>query len=137
MAGYSTTPLPAKLGIKPGAVVAFRSAPPEFAAALGELPEAVEVKRRAVAPLDVLVAFFSRRPELERRLGALSRAVFPAGGLWIAWPKRASGVETDITEDVVRELALAIGLVDNKVCAIDETWSGLRLVHRLRDRPKR
>ena len=85
----------------------------------------------------MLVAFFSRRPELERRLTALSRAVFPAGGLWIAWPKRASGVETDITEDVVRELALAIGLVDNKVCAIDETWSGLRLVHRLRDRPKR
>ncbi len=136
-AGYSATPLPSKLGIKPGAAVAFRSAPPEFATALGELPEAVRVKRRAVAPLDVLVAFFDRRSELERGLRALSRAVFPDGGLWIAWPKRASGVDTDITEDVVRELGLAIGLVDNKVCAIDETWSGLRLVHRLRDRPGR
>jgi hypothetical protein len=137
MAGYSGTPLPSKLGIKPGATVAFRSAPPEFATALGELPEAVRVKERAVAPLDVLVAFFRRRAELEARLKALSRAVFPDGGLWIGWPKRASGLETDLTEDVVRELALAIGLVDNKVCAIDDIWSGLRLVHRLRDRPGR
>jgi hypothetical protein len=88
-----------------------------------------------VAPLDVLVAFFRRRSELEPRLQGLSRAVFPDGGLWIAWPKRASGVATDLTEDIVRELALALGLVDNKVCAIDGTWSGLRLVHRLRDRP--
>jgi hypothetical protein len=85
----------------------------------------------------VLVAFFVRRAELERRLRSLSRAVFPDGGLWVAWPKRASGVDTDLTEDVVRELGLAIGLVDNKVCAIDETWSGLRLVHRLLDRPGR
>ena len=136
MAGYSSTPLPRKLGIKPGAAVAFRSAPPEFDAALGPL-EGVRVKRRAVGPLDVLVAFFVRRAELEARLEALAKAVFPAGGLWIAWPKRASGVPTDLTEDAIRELALAIGLVDNKVCAIDETWSGLRLVHRLRNRPKR
>jgi hypothetical protein len=137
MAGYSGTPLPSKLGIKPGAVVAFRSAPAEFATALGELPEAVRVKQRAVAPVDVLVAFFRRRSDLEARLKPLSRAVFADGGLWIAWPKRASGLDTDLTEDVVRELGLAIGLVDNKVCAIDDTWSGLRLVHRLRDRPGR
>ena len=135
MAGYSATPLLKKLGIKPDSTVAFRTAPPEFAAALGALPEGVRVKARAVAPLDVLVAFFVRRSELEPRLRALSRAVFPDGGLWIAWPKGASGVTTDLTEDVVREFALALGLVDNKVCAIDETWSGLRLVHRLRDRP--
>jgi hypothetical protein len=84
----------------------------------------------------VIVAFFTSRRELERRMAALRAALDPAGGLWIAWPKRASGVETDLTEDVVRELALAAGLVDNKVCAIDETWSGLRLVFRLRDRPR-
>ncbi|MET0127586.1 MAG: hypothetical protein ABW249_03290 [Solirubrobacterales bacterium] len=94
----------------------------------------MRLKRRAVAPLDVCVAFFTRRAELARRLPALGRAIHPAGGLWIAWPKRSSGVETDITEDVVRELALPDGLVDNKVCAIDETWSGLRLVWRLERR---
>ena len=101
------------------------------------MPEAVTIKRRAVAPLDVVVAFFTRSAQLERRLLALARAIHPEGGLWIAWPKRSSGVATDLTEDVVRELALLNGLVDNKVCAIDETWSGLRLVYRLRDRPKR
>jgi len=136
VSGYSGTPLPKKLGIKSGSTVAFRKAPPEFPAALGELPDGVRVKGRAVAPLDVLVAFFVDRSELDRRLHALSRAVYPDGGLWIAWPKRSSGVPTDLTEDVVRELALELGLVDNKVCAIDETWSGLRLVHRLRDRPR-
>jgi hypothetical protein len=77
-----------------------------------------------------MVAFFTRRAAFERRLAAMGRAVFPAGGLWIAWPKRASGVPTDMTEDVVREVALLTGLVDNKVCAIDDTWSGLRVVWR-------
>ncbi len=134
MAGYSGTPLPKKLGIKEGSTIAFSGAPPEFATALGELPGAVTVKRRLAGPLDVAVAFFTRRAELERRLATLRRAIHPDGGLWIAWPKRSSGVATDLTEDVVRELALAGGLVDNKVCAIDETWSGLRLVYRLRDR---
>ena len=137
MAGYSGTPLPSKLGIKEGSTVAFAGAPPEFATALGELPDAVTVKRRVVAPLDVAVAFFTRRSALERRLAPLARAIHPAGGLWIAWPKRSSAVATDLTEDGVRELALAGGLVDNKVCAIDETWSGLRLVYRLADRPSR
>ncbi len=134
MAGYSGTPLPGKLGIREGAVVAFPGAPPEFAVALGDLPPGVTVKRRTVPPLDVVVAFFVRRARLERRLAPLARAIFPDGGLWIAWPKRASGVATDLTEDVVRELALAGPLVDNKVCAIDETWSGLRLVYRLEHR---
>ena len=84
----------------------------------------------------MIVAFFSRRSDLERRLPALKRALAPDGGLWIAWPKRASGVATDVTDNAVRELGLAAGLVDNKVCAIDEIWSGLRLVYRLRDRPQ-
>ena len=134
-AGYSGTPLPRKLGIKAGARVALIGAPDGFDATLGELPAGVAVRRRlGGAPIDVIVAFFSRRALLERRLQGLSAALDPAGGLWIAWPKRASGVDTDVTEDVVRTLGLAAGLVDNKVCAIDQVWSGLRLVYRLRDR---
>ena len=139
MAGYSGTLLPKKLGIKPGATVVFASAPDDFGAALGEMPEGVSVKTRLGGSADVVVAFFESRARLEGRLETLARAIYPDGGLWIAWPKRASGVQTDITEDVVRELALAGGLVDNKVCAIDETWSGLRLVFRkeLRDEVRR
>ena len=135
MAGYSGTPLATKLGIKAGHRVAFPSAPDGFPALLGDLPEGVSVKPRARGPLDVIVFFTKRRAELERRLPVLRKAMDPAAGLWIAWPKRASGVETDMTEDVARELGLANRLVDNKVCAIDETWSGLRLVIRLEDRP--
>ena len=136
-AGYSGTPLPRKLGIKPGARVGLIGAPEGFDSTLGDLPDGVAVRRRlGREPFDVIVAFFSRRSTLERRLPALSAALDPAGGLWIAWPKRASGVTTDVTEDVVRDLGLAAGLVDNKVCAIDEIWSGLRLVYRLRDRPR-
>ncbi len=137
-AGYSGTPLPRKLGIKRGARVALMAAPDGLNSTLGQLPEGVTVRTRIGAQsLDVIVAFFSRRSMLERRLPALVAALDPAGGLWIAWPKRASGVTTDVTEDVVRALGLAAGLVDNKVCAIDHVWSGLRLVYRLRDRPDR
>ncbi len=132
--GYSGTPLPRKLGVGPGAAVAFPGAPDGFERVLGALPEGVRVKRRAVAPLDLVVAFFTRRAELERRIARLAETIFPDGGLWIAWPKQSSGVRTNLTEDVVREIALDRGLVDNKVCAIDQTWSGLRLVYRLRDR---
>ncbi len=134
MAGYSGTPLVKKLAIKEGHRVAFPSAPDGFRGLIGELPEGVTVKSRASGPLDVIVFFTKSRAELERRLPALRRAMDPAAGLWIAWPKRSSGVATDMTEDVARELGLAMGLVDNKVCAIDETWSGLRLVIRLKDR---
>jgi hypothetical protein len=135
-AGYSGTPLPRKLGIKSGARLGLIGAPEGFDATLGELPDDVTVGRRlGRRPFDVVVAFFSRRAMLERRLPELAGALDPAGGLWIAWPKRASGVATDVTEDVVRRLGLAAGLVDNKVCAIDDVWSGLRLVYRLRDRP--
>jgi hypothetical protein len=134
VAGYSGTPLPKKLGIREGDTVAFRGAPEGFAATLGALPDAVRVKRRAAPPVDVVVAFFTDRAELARGLEALAAAIHPDGALWVAWPKRASGVETDLTEDVARDLALPLGMVDNKVCAIDETWSGLRLVHRLENR---
>jgi hypothetical protein len=133
-AGYSGTPLPRKLGIKGDYAVAFPRAPEDFSELLGELPDGVVVKRAARGPLDVVVLFVRRRAELERRIEALGRAIHPSGGLWIAWPKRASGVSTDMSEDVVREVGLPLGMVDNKVCAIDETWSGLRLVWRRENR---
>jgi hypothetical protein len=136
MAGYSGTPLVKKLGIKEGHRVAFPSAPEGFRGLLGALPEDVSVMSRVNGPLDVIVFFTKSRAELRRRLPALRRAMDPAAGLWIAWPKRSSGVETDMTEDVARELGLANRLVDNKVAAIDDTWSGLRLVIRLEDRPR-
>jgi hypothetical protein len=134
-AGYSGTPLPRKLGIKPGHRVLLLAAPEGFEdGTLGPLPDGVRVARRARGTADVIVSFHTARAELARRMPALRSLMEPAAGLWIAWPKRASGVPTDLTEDVVRELALEHVLVDNKVAAIDATWSGLRLVIRLRDR---
>jgi hypothetical protein len=123
-------PLVKKLGIKPGFTVAYVDAPEGFAELLGELPHDVTVRRQLRGPLDLVVCFVTARRDLERRLPKLRAAMQPAGMLWIAWPKRASGVATDMTEDVVREVALPTGLVDTKVAAIDETWSGLRLVIR-------
>jgi hypothetical protein len=136
MAGYSGTPLAKKLGIKAGHRVALVQAPADFDRLLGELPGDVHVQEGlpGKTPLDVIVAFFSKRAELKRQLPALRRRMAPACGLWISWPKKASGVATDITENVVREVALPTGLVDNKVCAVDETWSGLRLVIRVENR---
>ena len=136
MAGYSGTPLPQKLGIKAGSRLAFVGAPASFAAALGPLPAGVSLTAKLRGPLDVIVFFTGARAAFEKRVALLQSALDPAGGLWIAWPKKSSGVTTDMTEDVVREVALPRGLVDNKVCAIDETWSGLRLVIRRELRPK-
>jgi hypothetical protein len=135
-AGYSGTPLARKLGIKAGARLALAGAPGDFVATLGDLPDGVRVCRRIRGSFDVIVAFFTERAELERRLPALRAALEPDGGLWLAWPKRASGVVSDLGDGAVREAGLAAGLVDNKVCAIDATWSGLRFVYRLRDRVK-
>jgi len=133
--GYSGTPLPRKLGIKPGHRVALLGAPDGFEqTTLGELPDGVRVVRRAGGRADLIVSFHTERAELERRLPTLRAMMEPAAGLWIAWPKRASKLPTDITEDVLREVALPTGLVDNKVCAVDGTWSGLRLVIRLEHR---
>ena len=134
MSGYSGTPLPRKLGIKEGARVALVDAPDNFEATLGALPDGVTVRTRARGPVDVIVFFTASRAKLERRIVTLRSALDPAGRLWVAWPKRASGVPTDVTEDVVREIASAHRLVDNKVAALDETWSGLQLVIRLKDR---
>jgi hypothetical protein len=126
-----------KLGIKPGMRVALLGAPDGFDAVLGELPEGVQLSRAARGRSDVIVQFAVERSTLARRLPVLARALETDGGLWLAWPKRSSGVATDLGDGPVRELGLAAGLVDNKVCAIDETWSGLRFVYRLADRPGR
>ena len=127
MAGYSGTPLPKKLGIVEGSSVALIDSP---RGVVDGLPAGVTVKRQARGTADVVVAFFTRRKDFERRIGSLAKMIVPAGGLWVAWPKRASGVETDMHEGALREVALPLGLVDNKVCAIDETWTGMRVVWR-------
>lgn len=137
MAGYTGTPLTKKLGIKAGARVALVRAPEGFERELGRLPDGVRLRTQARGAQDIVLFFATRQAELERRFDGLARAIAPAGGLWIAWPKRTAGVATDLREGVVRELGLAHGLVDNKVCAVDDTWSGLRFVYRLSGRPHR
>lgn len=129
-AGYSGTPLPKKLGIKEGSLFATKHAPDDFDVTLGELPPEVEWRRQVRPALDVVVGFYTVRRKMVSDWQQLTRAVEPNGTVWIAWPKRASGVETDITEDVLRDEFLPTGWVDNKVCAIDETWSGLRFALR-------
>jgi len=136
-AGYSGTPLPKKLGIKAGCALALIDAPTGFDETLGltgpgaaQLPDDVTVSRSLGDRHDVVVAFFTERSSFESLIANLGDVVFPDGEVWITWPKKASKVPTDMTEDVVREVALPLGLVDNKVCAIDATWSGLRVVWR-------
>jgi hypothetical protein len=154
MAGYSGTPLPKKLGIKPGARLGLVGAPEDFAETLGDLPDDVSPRRlaRGTDQFDVIVCFARSSKALARDLPALPARLLPTGGLWIAWPKRttkkttkkttktsaqkSAGVATDLTEAEVRARGLATGLVDNKVCAIDDTWSGLRFVVRLAARPR-
>lgn len=134
MAGYSGTPLAKKLGIVEGSSLAIISAPDGFCDGLA-LPDGVRVRNAARGRVDVLVFFATRRAELTRRFPAMKRAIDHDGGLWIAWPKRTSGVASDLSERPVRDIGLGNGLVDNKVCAIDDTWSGLRFVYRPADRP--
>jgi hypothetical protein len=135
MAGYSGTPLVRKIGIKPGHRLVLRNHPPSFLKDLGRLPEGVAPGNRLTGKANVVVYFADRLAALAKDFSALAGAMEPDGMLWVAWPKRASGKPTDLTEDVVRRVALERGLVDVKVCAIDETWSGLKLVVRLKDRP--
>lgn len=126
MAGYSGTPLPKKLGIVDGTLFATKHAPDGFADALGELPPDAEWRRQVRRRLDVVVGFYVRRSTMVREWPKLTAAVEPDGAVWLSWPKKSSKVPTDITEDVLREEFLPTGWVDTKVCAIDETWSGLR-----------
>ena len=129
MAGYSGTPLEKKLGIEPGHRVLVLDAPDDFV-----VPGSGVLVRRG--PVDVALVFVTSRAALERAWARVTGALVPNGGFWVAWPKKASKVPTDMTEDVVRDIALPTGYVDNKVCAIDDTWSGLRLVLRKELRPR-
>jgi hypothetical protein len=137
VAGYSGTPLPKKLGIKAGSRVALVDAPPDFLEVLGELPQDVAFVGPDDGNIDVAVYFTQSRAQLEERFLELKPKLAWTGGLWIAWHKKAVGVTPGLVENTVRNIGLAAGLVDNKVCAINDTWSGLRFVWRLEDRPKR
>jgi hypothetical protein len=132
LAGYSGTPLPKKLGVKPNSNVSLLGAPKDFEKTLGELPESVKLKKRADRACDLIIWFVRMRAELFDRIKEMAELIGDGGasGLWIAWPKRASDVASDMTETVVRETGLASGLVDYKVCAIDATWSGLKFARR-------
>ena len=137
MAGYSGTPLVKKLGIKESSSVLLVNSPEDFLEMLGPLPaDADIVSPRSRESLDVVLLFANSQKKLSQEFARLAARLKPAGGLWVCWPKKASGVKTDLTEDVIRKVGLAAGLVDNKVCAVDETWSGLRFVIRLVDRKK-
>ncbi len=129
-AGYSGTPLPKKLGIVDGTLFATKHAPDDFAETLGALPPGAEWKTQVRPGLQVVVAFYTSAAALRRDWARLTAAVAPRGTVWIAWPKKASKQPTDITEDVLRAELLPTGWVDNKVCAIDATWSGLRFALR-------
>jgi hypothetical protein len=135
MAGYSGTPLIKKIGIKPGDRIILRHHPASFLADLGKLPEGAATADRVSGKANVAVYFTERLAALEKDFSGLAASLVPDGMLWIGWPKKSSGRPTDLTEDVVREVGLQGGLVDVKVCAIDETWSGLKFVYRLKDRP--
>jgi hypothetical protein len=135
MAGYSGTPLAKKLGIKPGQVIAVVGAPDDYRGQLGDLPPDVTWSREIAGTLDLIHLFAGSRRALESAFAPALAHLAPAGSLWVSWPKRASGVATDLDENVVRGIGLALGVVDVKVCAVDEIWSGLKFVRRLKDRP--
>ena len=134
MAGYSGTPLVRKLGIPSDSTVALLGAPEGFVASLEDLPEGVVFRTRAQGRLDMAISFQTERAVLERRLPAILKGLRRDGAIWVAWPKKAAKVPTDVTDEVVREVVLPIGLVDVKVCAIDDTWSGLKVVWRKENR---
>ncbi len=130
--GYSGTPLVDKLGIKPGARLQLVSEPKDFVELLGGLPDGSRIASRG--SLDFAMLFVKAKSDLQKRFARLRDRLEPNGMLWVAWPKKASGVATDLTEGVVRTFGLESGLVDVKVCAVDDTWSGLKFVRRLKDR---
>jgi hypothetical protein len=129
-AGYSKRPLADKLGIKPGSKVVALGAPPHYAQLLEPLPDRASISTRMTRSVRFVHQFVTQRSELERAFPSIDAALVDDGTAWISWPKRASGMATDLTEDVVRAVGLPLGLVDVKVCAVDETWSGLKFVRR-------
>jgi len=134
MAGYSSRSLAEKLGIKPGTVVTALAAPPAYIALLEPVPADVTFVNRLGKRARFVHCFVTRQAELEREFSALTKALADDGMIWISWPKKAAKTDTDLTEDVVRAIGLAAGLVDVKVCAIDDLWSGLKFVRRRADR---
>jgi hypothetical protein len=137
MAGYSGTPLVKKLGIKEGSRVALVNTPDDFQATLGELPDDVKLIKSTARSLDLILFFVVSERMLLRDFAKLATRLVSNGMIWIAWPKKSSGVATDLTFDRAQRIGLDAGLVDVKICAIDETWSGLKFVYRLEDRASR
>lgn len=133
MGGYSATPLPAKLGIKVGSRVLVRNAPSGFTESLTPLPERTQLMEKTRHPVDVIVLFTRQQSEIRAALPNAIGRLKRDGGLWIAWPKKGSGMTTDLSFDAVQHMGLKAGLVDNKICAIDATWSGLRFVYRKKE----
>jgi hypothetical protein len=133
-AGYSGTPLAKKLGYKPGFRVYLDNVPDDYALLVAPLPDEVQILNKPAADLDMVHLFTDKAKDLAAKLKRFLKKIKPAGVIWVSWPKKASKWPTDITEDVIRELALPLGLVDVKVCAVDEVWSGLKLVIRVENR---
>ena len=134
--GYSKRPLVQKLGIKPGFTILILNAPPDYDQTLGPLPDEVTMAEALDGPLDFIHFFTKSHVELESHFTALKQALDYGGMLWISWPKKSAKIETDLDENIIREIGLASGLVDVKVAAVDAVWSGLKFVYRLEDRPK-
>ena len=136
MAGYSGTPLPQKLGIKPGASLVVINGPKNYRKLLGKLPQGARLIDRLTTRPDFVHLFAARRTQLQRELKFLRRRLSDTGTLWVSWPKKSAGLPTDVTEDTIRQAALPLGLVDTKVCAVDEIWSGLKLMVRKENRKR-
>ena len=137
MAGYSGSPLPKKLGLKEGSRIALVNAPKDFERELGELPSNADIVTRVTKPLDIVLLFVLNERTLLRDFDKLAKKLASDGMIWVAWPKKSSGVATDLSFERVQRLGLDAGLVDVQICAIDEVWSGLKFVFRLKDRPQR
>ena len=137
MAGYSGSPLPKKLGLKEGSRIALVNAPKDFERELGELPSNADIVTRVTKPLDIVLLFVLNERTLLRDFDKLAKKLASDGMIWVAWPKKSSGVATDLSFERVQRIGLDAGLVDVKICAIDEVWSGLKFVFRLKDRPQR
>jgi len=136
MAGYSGTPLVKKLGIKEEFRIALVGAPKGFQNELGTLPDKVKITPSVMKSLDLIVLFVHSKSDLEKRFSVLAANLSANGMFWVAWPKKSSGVVTDLSFDVVQRVGLSSGLVDVKICAVNEIWSGLKFVYRLKDRPR-
>ena len=134
MAGYSGTPLPQKLGIKPGLMVVTINAPANYRRLLGQIPDSVTFSERLKSGSSFVHLFTSRRSEMQKKMSILRDKISDNGAIWVSWPKKSSGISTNVTEDVIREIALPLGFVDIKVCAVDDTWSGLKLMIRRENR---